>query len=85
MSALSTAFGYWYRLDSSGRFVPVPQAIGEADDVCCVTGGTDGENLTTQMLNATAMIPAGTTRWTVNGQALRAAFLGGTKLALTPA
>ena len=83
--SLSTSYGLWYRLEPDGRFMPLSQAAGESDGVCCVINPADSENVTTQAMNAAATIPAGSRRWVVDGQALQQAFLGGTKLALTPA
>jgi hypothetical protein len=88
LSALSSpeVFGRWYRLDIMGisGFVPTAEAQ-DADNILCVTGPIDTESLTTQMLNVAATIPTGSTRWTVDGTALKAAFDAGQTIALTPA
>jgi hypothetical protein len=86
VSALSTSYGLWYRCDiSSGRFLPLSAPPGHADNICCVTGASDPENQVTQVLNAAALVPAGTTRWTVAYSALKQAYQGGTRGALNPA
>ena len=44
--------GLVVRAQQSGRFVPCSQAPGDCDNVCCVTGPPDSENITTQAMNS---------------------------------
>jgi hypothetical protein len=63
----------------------VPSSQGDYDLHVCVTNPSDSLDFFRMALNAAATIPMPIDgRWTVDAGALKTAFIGGTKLALTP-
>ena len=86
----SSLVGLWYRLDPSGRFLPLGDAVAAASSpgnyTVCVTSVTDSENLVYQALNAAAVLPMPLTgnRWTVVWATLKAAFQGSSTTPLVP-